>query len=130
MDFFDQDLIDAIGFINMSLGFDDARAGMSGTEVVWADPTHIDDCHGGFKGVDFFQYQQGSCDKLQAYLENDENAGFGFEAEIAAVREALAEADELLAATALADAITNGGDPSEIAVAQDLKAEGDAATAL
>ena len=27
------------------------------------------------------------------------------------------------------DAIVNGGDPSEIAVAQDLKAEGDAATA-
>ncbi len=125
----DDDLIDAIGYLNMSLGLDDPRAGMSGSEVVWGDPTHVDDCHGGFKGVDFFQYEQESCDKLQAYLENDENAGFGFDAAIEAVREILAQADRLLAETAIADAIANFGDPSEIAVALDLKAQGDAAAA-
>ena len=88
----------------------------------------MDDCQGGYKGVDVFQYEQESCDKLQAYLENDENAGFGFDAAIESVREALAKADEILAATAIADAIANAGDPGEIAVAQELKVEGDAAT--
>lgn len=43
-------------------------------------------------------------------------------------REALAEADEILSATAIADAIANDGDPGEIAVAQNLKAQADAAT--
>ncbi len=125
----DADLIDAIGYLHMSLGEDDSRAGMSGSEVVWGDPNRVDGCHGGYKGVDVFQYEQASCDKLQAYLENGENTGFGFGTAIEAVREALAEADKLLAATAIADAIANSGDPGEIAVALDLKAQGDTATA-
>ncbi len=125
----DDDLIDAIGFLHMSLGEKDDRAGMSGSEVAWGDPNHVDTCHFGFKGADAFQYEQESCDKLDAYVENDENEGFGFEAAIDAVRESLAEADEMLAATAIADAIANGGDSDEIEVAEELKAEGDDATA-
>jgi hypothetical protein len=115
----------------MSLGVDDPRAGMSGSKVVWGDSMNVDACHGGYKGngVDVFKYERRSCDKLQAYLDDDENAGFGFDAAIEAVREALAEADELLAAAAIADAIANAGDSGEIDVAQDLKAQGDAATA-
>ena len=119
--------MNAIGFLHMSLGENDALAGMSGSEVIWGDPNHVDTCNGGFKGADVFQYDQEACDKLHAYLDNDENAGFGFDVAIEAVREALAEADQLLGATAIADAIAAFGDPDLIAVAQDLSAEGDAA---
>ena len=113
----------------MSLGEDDARAGMSGSEVVWGDPNHVDACHGGFKGPDAFQFEQAACDKLDAYVENDENAGFGFDGAIEAVRQALASSDQSLAATAIADAIDAGGDADLISVAEELKAEGDAALA-
>ena len=131
VDLDDDDLIDAIGFLNMSLGLEDPRAGMSGSEVVWGDPKHVDDCHGGYegKGVDVFQYEQESCDKLDAYLENEDNAGFSFDDEIAAVRQMLALSDQILAAVAIADAMAELGDPDLIAVAQDLFAEGDAAKA-
>ncbi len=102
---------------------------MSGSEVVWGDPTHVDDCHGGFKGVDVFQYEEEACDKLDAYSENKANAGFDFDEEIEAVRQMLALADQMLAAVAIADAIAEFGDPDLITVAQDLFAEGDAAKA-
>ena len=125
----DNDLIDAIGFLHMSLGEDDDRAGMSGSEVVWGDPNHVDDCHEGYKGEDAFQHEQEACDRLDAYVENEENDGFGFGAAIEAVRQSLAEADEILAATAIADAIAEDGHAGDIAVAQELKAEGDAAAA-
>ena len=52
----------------------------------------------------------------------------GVGAAIDAVRESLAAAAEMLAATAIADAITNGGKSDEIEKAMDLKGEGDAAT--
>lgn len=125
----DDDLIQAIGYINMSLGRDDPRAGMSGSDVVWGDNNHVDACNGGNKGADVFQYEQEACDKLDGYLENDENADFDFEDEIEEVRQMLAEADEILAATAISDAIAEGGKPDDIADAEDLKAEGDAAWA-
>ena len=123
----DSDLIDAIGFIHMSVGEDDARAGMSGSEVVFGDPNHVDACHGGFKGPDVFQFEQQACDKLDAYVENDENAGFGFDAAIEAVRQALASSDQSLASTAIVDAIAAGGEADLISVAEELKAQGDAA---
>ena len=131
----DADLIDAIGYLHMSLGDDDARAGMSGSEVVWGDPNHVDDCFGGHtgsfrNGVDVFQYEQESCDKFQAYLENGENAGFGFDAAIESVRKALAKADQVLAATAIADALANNGNPDDIADAEVLKNAGDEAMAV
>lgn len=126
----DQDLIDAIGYLHMSLGEDDPRAGMYGSEVVWGDPIHVDEHHGGYKGADVFQYEQEACDKLDAYVENDENAGFGFDAAIEDVRQMLAEADQVLATVAIDDAYANSGKPDDIAVAEALKAEGDAAKAL
>ncbi len=129
MDVGDQDLIDAIGFLNMSLGLDDPRAGMSGSDVVWGDPEHVDECHDGYKGVDVFQYEQAACDKLDAYMENDDNAQFDFDGEIEAVRQRWAEADQILAAIAIDDALAHDGDSDDIADAQSLKAEGDAAMA-
>jgi hypothetical protein len=125
----DDDLIQAIGYLHMSLGEDDPRAGMSGSEVVWGDPNHVDECHGGYKGADVFQYEQEACDKLDAYIENDENAEFGFAGAIEAVRQMLAEADKILADTAISDAVANAGDPDDIADAIKLRDEGDAAKA-
>ena len=48
---------------------------------------------------------------------------------VEAVRRSLAEADAILTVVAIADAIAASGDPDSISNAQDLKAEGDAATA-
>jgi hypothetical protein len=100
---------------------------MSGSEVVWADPTRVDDCHGGYKGTDVFQYEQAACDKIDAYIENDENVPFVFDVTIEEVRQILAEADAMLAETAISDAYDNAGDAALIAEAESLKAEGDVA---
>jgi hypothetical protein len=102
---------------------------MSGSEVVWGDPAHIDEHFGGYKGADVFQYEQAACDKLDAYVENDENSDFFFEGRIEEIRQMLAEADQMLAGTAIEDAYANGGNLDEIAVAEQLKAEGDTAKA-
>ena len=72
-----------------------------------------------------FQYEQEACDKLDAYIENDENEGFGFEDEIEELRQMLAEADRILAAVAIEDAENNNGKPDDIADAISLKLEGD-----
>ncbi|MHC4445426.1 MAG: hypothetical protein ACYTF1_14975 [Planctomycetota bacterium] len=123
------DLIDAIGYLHMSLGLEDDRAGMSGSEVVWGDPTHVDDCHGGYKGVDVFQYEEEACDKLDAYIENDEYEGFGFGAAIEAIWQMLAQADQMLAATDISEAIEEDGNLYDIAVVKELMTEDDAAKA-
>ncbi len=101
----------------MSLG-----DGFNGSEIVWGDENHIDVCHSGYKGADVFQYEQKACDKLDAYVENDENANFGFEEEIEKIRKKLALADKILAETAIAE----GGNSEEIAVAEELFTEGEA----
>ncbi|NIP24871.1 MAG: HYR domain-containing protein, partial [Phycisphaerae bacterium] len=129
----DDDLIQAIGYLYMSLGDNvmaKAVADMDGSEVVWASPNRIAECQGGYKGADVFQYEQGACDKLDAYIDNDENTGFGFGAEIETVRQMMAEADQILAATAISDAHANSGNTDAIADAESLKDEGDAAKAI
>jgi hypothetical protein len=103
---------------------------MFGSQVVWGDENHVDGCHGGYKGVDAFQYEQETCDKLDAYVENRRNAGFGFVDQIEGVRQLLARADSTLAAVAIADAIAAAGKPDEIAKAEELFVQGNEAKAL
>jgi len=134
----DSDLRDALGFVHMSLGDNESASdfGMGGSEVNWTDANHVDKCHfnesgeqgtvgrAGLKGADVFQYEQEACDKLDAYLDNPENAGLAFEDEIEEIRQALAQADAALAQKAIDDAIASGGDPSEVQVAQDFLEQG------
>ena len=66
-------------------------------------------------------------DKLDAYKENDENNQFDAAAEIEEIRQKLAEADRILAEVAIEDAKEMNGKPDDIAVANELFAEGETA---
>ncbi|MCK5548719.1 MAG: hypothetical protein KAI64_06865, partial [Thermoplasmata archaeon] len=117
IDIGDNDIIDAIDYLHMSLGDDRGRE--LGSEVVWLDDTHIDEV----KGEDVFQYEQEAADKLIAYLENDENTAYGFEDEIFAIIEKMYNADRILAEVAIQEAEAVGGDPDDIAAAKELLVE-------
>lgn len=113
----DDDLIQAIEYLHMSLG--DSRGLELGSEVIWIDELHLDE----EKGADVFQYEQGAVDKLVAYLENEENDAFGLEDEIHDVMEKLYKADKLLAEYAIEEAEDNNGKPDDIEKAQELLEE-------
>ena len=119
----DDDIIEAIDYLHMSLG--DERGQELGSEVVWGDPFHIDEHYGGYKGEDVFQYEQEAVDKLITYIENDENEGTGVESIIYEVMEKLYNADKALAIIAIQDAIEAGGKEDDIKDAQDFLAEAD-----
>ncbi len=119
----DDDIIEAIDYLHMSLG--DERGQELGSEVVWGDPFHIDEHNEGYKGEDVFQYEQEAVDKLIAYIENDENEGTGVESIIYEVMEKLYKADKSLATIAIQDAIEAGGKEDDIEDAQDFLAEAD-----
>ena len=128
----DADLSHALGYIYLSLGDNasaNAASGFGGSEVVWGDSLHVDTCNGGFKGADVFQYGQQACDKLDAYDSNPTNDGFGFGADIEFLRQRLAIADRMLAQQAIDDALAAGGVAGDIALAEQLLADGDTATA-
>ncbi|MCK5548201.1 MAG: PKD domain-containing protein [Thermoplasmata archaeon] len=124
----DQDILDAIGYLYMSLGDNENAtlwANMGGSEVVWGDAIHIDEGHGGYKGADVYQYEEEAMDKLIAYLENDENIGTGVASIIPGIFWRLRKADRYLTTTAIQDAIDAGGNSDDIAVALKLLVEAD-----
>lgn len=110
----DDDLIQAIDYLHMSLG--DDRGKELGSEVIWIDDWHIDE----IKGVDTFQYEEAASDKLDAYLLNDENIDTGVAPIINTVKEKLYEADRLLAEKAIEEAEAAGGVPTDIDKAKEL----------
>ena len=124
----DDDLIEAIDYLHMSLG--DTRGQELGSEVAWGDSLHIDERHGGYKGEDVFQYEQEAVDKLIAYIENDENEGTGVESIIYQVMEKLYKADRILAMIAIQDAIDARGKMDDIEEAYAFLAEADSYWAI
>jgi len=98
----DSDLKDALKSVKESLG--------DGSDVIWTDPFHVDEQ----RGVDTFSFEKLACDKLVAFLENEENSGFDFEDEIRGILSALGIADRELARLVINEAITGGGKQDDI----------------
>lgn len=113
----DDDLVQAIDYLHMSLG--DERGKELGSEVMWTDDWHV----GEEKGVDTFQYEEEVIDKLDAYVLNDDNIDTGVASIIDSVRDKLYEADKSIAEKAIEEAEAAGGVPSDIDKAKELYKE-------